>query len=788
MQNKNKNLHFQYGLILILGLSVFCFGNDVRAQEMANDLTGQTSGKSVLDVQLQKGEETDLVFFATNTGESVWENTGEKAVELGTIEPLDKSSRLFLSGWWENDHRPGKLVESKVGNGETGSFSVKIKVPNDALPGEIISEKYWLVTADNQWLERTASQFFAVNVKVVKDLKNDYQEPQKISTENIVEDRLDLNFSDDFERKEIFVDRGDDVNLIWNSENADYCRAEDGWGGDKATKNGKEKIRNIQTNSFLTLICGNEANRVSEKIIIKVNDPPTGSLEKSECNAKNRSIFLSGYAIDNRDNGKELQINIYLGKTDQTKQFIGKTFTNFGNWNFAVNNNDLTLNSVQKIYVYVVDNDNGQEYLIGSKNRLICGIAEPIAPLIELRINDYKKTEIFEYNTPITIAWKAENAMYCQSDWSSKTSLSGSETIFATQDRKFIIKCFNGNLATNAEVDLKVTKPEYRAEMKVDKNLIRDDGVDFSTIEFALFDKSGRPITDKEIWIEDKTMLADGTKTNNRWKYLSNKVGKIFVYNIYNPAKGDQLYDELSFEVEGQKLGETKIEYFHDSQNMIEPGIYSNKNQIEYEADELMVTVFPGKTDVESAKYQQIKMLCWQLSANGDDFYPIYFAPINIPTGTAKFFPYQKENTTGANRLICSYQVDNIASNKWQMIDFSSQTPEQKYDGKKSMFVADKKSISKDKEETTTITLILKDKNGNPLPAGMEVDFAYGTIYTDQSMEAANFNNKYLTDEQGKIELKIKYDSTTKKEYCATTVSYSVDGVPSNQWLEIKYF
>lgn len=788
MQNKNKNLHFKYGLILISALSVFCFGNNVRAQEMVDDLAGQTSGKSVLDVQLQKGEEADLVFFATNTGKVVWENTGEKAMGLGTIEPFDKPSRLFLSGWWKNDHRPGKLIESKVENGETGSFSVKIKVPNDALPGEIISEKYWLVTAGNQWLERISSQFFAVNVKVVKDIKNDNQELKTISVDNILEDGLDLNFFDDQGRKEIFVDRGDDINLIWNSENADYCRAENDWGGDKTTKNGQEKIRNIQTDSLLTLICGNDTNRVSEKITIKVNDPPTGLLEKSECNAKNKSIFLSGYAIDNRDNSKELQINIYLGGTDQTKQFIGKTFTNFGNWNFAVNNNELTLNSVQKIYVYAVDNDNGQEYLIGSKNRLICGIAEPTVPTIELRIDDHKKTEMIDYNTPITIAWKTENAMYCQSDWSSKTSLSGSETIFATQDQKFIIKCFNGNLVTNAEIDLKVTKPEYRAGLKVDKNLIRDDGVDFSTIEFTLFDKSGRPITDKEIWIEDKTMLADGTQTSNRWKYYSNKVGKIFVYNIYNPAKGDQLYDELSFEVDGQKLSETKIEYFHDSQNMIEPGIYSNKNQIDYEADELMITVFPGNNDIESEKYQQIKSLCWQLSTNDNDFYPIDFAPINIPTGTAKFFPYQKEKLPEANRLICSYYVDNIASNKWQMIDFSSREEKNKYDLKKSMFVVDQKNISKDKEETSTITLIPKDEDGRPLPAGTEVDFAYGVIYADQSMEAANFKNKYLTDEQGKIELKIRYDTATNKEYLATAISYSVAGVPSNQWLEIKYF
>lgn len=95
----------------------------VPAPRLRAQKTDQTSAT----VSLRPGEEKEIMVRFKNLGNAVWRSKGPNAVALGTSQPKDRASSLYLSSSWANKSRAGHLVEAEVKPGEVGTFLFKIK-------------------------------------------------------------------------------------------------------------------------------------------------------------------------------------------------------------------------------------------------------------------------------------------------------------------------------------------------------------------------------------------------------------------------------------------------------------------------------------------------------------------------------------------------------------------------------------------------------------------------------------------------------------------------------------
>ncbi len=95
-----------------------------------------------------------------NDGNTVWSNSGDYPVSLGTSNPYDRSSR-FCSTEWYGCSRPTRLIESQVAPGQIGTFEFWLKAPNT--PGK--SLEYFNPVAEGiSWMDNLGLNF-AINVR-----------------------------------------------------------------------------------------------------------------------------------------------------------------------------------------------------------------------------------------------------------------------------------------------------------------------------------------------------------------------------------------------------------------------------------------------------------------------------------------------------------------------------------------------------------------------------------------------------------------------------------------------
>lgn len=97
------------------------------------------------DVDLESGQETISSVRAKNTGANTWSPSGPNSVRLGTAEPRDRESALYLPEDWFASHRPSLLDEASVASGGIGNFTFKVRAPK-------VSE----VTRFAEWFEPVA--------------------------------------------------------------------------------------------------------------------------------------------------------------------------------------------------------------------------------------------------------------------------------------------------------------------------------------------------------------------------------------------------------------------------------------------------------------------------------------------------------------------------------------------------------------------------------------------------------------------------------------------------------
>lgn len=98
-------------------------------------------------VNVSAGESVEVTVILKNTGSSTWVNKGANATKIGTIEPYDRQSLLYDSGWMSGN-RVAVAKEDQVKPGKTGTFKFKV---GGGGPGGLVKEKFGLVTEGVAW-------------------------------------------------------------------------------------------------------------------------------------------------------------------------------------------------------------------------------------------------------------------------------------------------------------------------------------------------------------------------------------------------------------------------------------------------------------------------------------------------------------------------------------------------------------------------------------------------------------------------------------------------------------
>ncbi|MBU1017716.1 N-acetylmuramoyl-L-alanine amidase [Patescibacteria group bacterium] len=124
---------------------------DVEPPRLRAQLADQTSRT----VAIKPGQEKEIEVMFKNLGNAVWNNKGENAIYLAPSNPQDRLSQLYYEDGWVNKYRAGKMVESTVMPGETGTFRFKVKPTQNGVYREyfqLVMERIgWIGGSDVRW-------------------------------------------------------------------------------------------------------------------------------------------------------------------------------------------------------------------------------------------------------------------------------------------------------------------------------------------------------------------------------------------------------------------------------------------------------------------------------------------------------------------------------------------------------------------------------------------------------------------------------------------------------------
>jgi len=111
-------------------------------------LRAQLADQTPRAVAVKPGQEKEIEVTFKNLSNVVWQNKGENAIYLAPSKPQDRLSQLYYEDGWVNKYRAGKMVESTVMPGETGTFRFTVK------PGKtgVYREYFQLVIERVGWI------------------------------------------------------------------------------------------------------------------------------------------------------------------------------------------------------------------------------------------------------------------------------------------------------------------------------------------------------------------------------------------------------------------------------------------------------------------------------------------------------------------------------------------------------------------------------------------------------------------------------------------------------------
>lgn len=123
-------------------------------------------------VQIRPGQIKEMTVKIKNLGNIVWQNKGENAVYLAPSSPRDRLSKMYYEKGWVNKFRAGKMVESVIMPGETGTFKFKVKPNYTGTKREnfqlVVEKTGWMIGSNVTWLFKISGD--RVNVRDTEDI------------------------------------------------------------------------------------------------------------------------------------------------------------------------------------------------------------------------------------------------------------------------------------------------------------------------------------------------------------------------------------------------------------------------------------------------------------------------------------------------------------------------------------------------------------------------------------------------------------------------------------------
>lgn len=118
-------------------------------------LHGGKMAQSASIVNIAPRQEEQLTVSFKNTGNVVWKKMGPNAVHLGTSQPQDRESKLYLKSSWLDSFRAAQLVEEEVMPGDIGTFRFKVRSDVRGRFTEnfqlVMERTGWVVGANVRW-------------------------------------------------------------------------------------------------------------------------------------------------------------------------------------------------------------------------------------------------------------------------------------------------------------------------------------------------------------------------------------------------------------------------------------------------------------------------------------------------------------------------------------------------------------------------------------------------------------------------------------------------------------
>lgn len=118
-------------------------------------LRGSKIAQSASIIEIAPRQEAELTVSFKNTGNVVWKKMGNNAVHLGTSQPQDRQSSVYLKSSWLDPFRAAELQEEEVMPGDTGTFRFKVRSDSRGRFSEnfqLVMERVgWITGAQVRW-------------------------------------------------------------------------------------------------------------------------------------------------------------------------------------------------------------------------------------------------------------------------------------------------------------------------------------------------------------------------------------------------------------------------------------------------------------------------------------------------------------------------------------------------------------------------------------------------------------------------------------------------------------
>lgn len=160
MNKNNLFLFFILGSFLSFLLSTQVLAAEPEVVVKDEGYSAQFVSQSIADpIEIEVGSTQIVTFKFKNTGTYTWNNAGSRYISAYTMEPRDRNSVFFTTGW-KSAKQTGKMLGMIV-PGEIGSLEIKLKAP--ATTGEYI-ERFYLAAENYSWVK---GGYFYIKINVV---------------------------------------------------------------------------------------------------------------------------------------------------------------------------------------------------------------------------------------------------------------------------------------------------------------------------------------------------------------------------------------------------------------------------------------------------------------------------------------------------------------------------------------------------------------------------------------------------------------------------------------------